>query len=102
MIVRQYHYEVTEEGFDELVDESAVPFLPEDLSEDESLVQVVAKHLLDQGVCFPSSSVYTPRMWYDTEDSMNPYTGVVTRSSFFLEGLTPEQEEEVFGLITHR
>lgn len=43
-----------------------------------------------------SAEPFAPGAWYETEE--HSFTGVVTRKSIHLTGLTPEQEAEVYAL----
>ena len=87
---------------EETTDYGTQVFDLEDLDEDGTLPQVVAKWLRDEGAGFkPSDSAGGPGTWYDTEPGMDMYTGATSRRSYHLGdgGFTEDEERAIFALL---
>ena len=86
-----------EQDFDCVPDET-------DLEEGIGPAQIAAKyireHALSEGI-EPSSSGWTPGDWYSSSE-MDISTGDMLERSFHPNGFTPEQEQEIYRLVTRK
>jgi hypothetical protein len=107
-IVSRYEiYEENDQSFggDPVVeDEDQLNFTPDeyDLEEGLSAAKLAAKYIVqNSGSLEPSSSQFHQGVWYSSTES-DMRTGDQIETSFHIVSATPEQEQELYGLITQR
>lgn len=71
--------------------------ITEDFTSMEDLIIFLDRH----GAAYPSSSHFSPGIWYSTEEEHNYRTGEVIVKSFHLNGLIDQEQKQVFDHIVH-
>jgi hypothetical protein len=107
-IVSRYEiYEENDQSFagDPVIeDDEELDFSPDeyDLEEGLSAAKLAAKYIVqNSGSIEPSSSQFHQGVWYSSTES-DMHTGDQIETSFHVKNATPEQEQELYGLITQR
>lgn len=107
MITESYRWDDDEDG-DPLefptelgVEEDTYDVTPGEYDDEHTtVVDKVCEHL-DRYAVEGSSSCFQPGMWYsDVDGYTHPYTGVVERYTFHLDGLDTEDQRAVWDRIT--
>ena len=93
--VDEYVTEESEGDVDRYEDGGEQEFEPDeyDLEDELTAVDLVVDYLAREGVCYASSSDWTPCLWYETASEMDPATGEWQQSHYHVQATKQEQEQ---------
>jgi len=73
----------------------------ESITEDFTSMEELINFLKRKGAVRSSNSHFSPGTWYSTAEEENYRTGEVIVKSFHLNGLTDQEQEQVFDVLMH-
>lgn len=93
-----------EESDGKKIDGGDIPIEVEDFDPGEGLTasEIAVKMLKDAGATEPSSTVFTPHVWYTAYHGQDPHTGQYPTTSYFPKGFSQDELKIIYDGVTQR